>query len=432
MWGSKKKAEDTDDMKQEWIVTGDENNRLPNPETNPVKILASPNGISMRAMTNQDDPTACIQRVMLPKTMKVLPWHTFFVLAFAIACSAIFYITLFTRMGFGYFIFDLISDYVEEWTDEIATGLGIAAFLFYVIDCYYWGSSIGGLVRRAWIMAMLVVFVIVILTQAAAHPYAPISLYMILTPIWMFTIKNIFYPDIKAKNFIVWLSGPLLFVGTQVFVVWLVWTTLNDHENEWDNDNPVVDIHFILWSGPFLVSLGLGFLSFFSTFMRGAGSVEAEALNFAKIWVFLLFGLWVSASLSGAGAGVSTTLTVLTLSSFAASAVFLAKSFSKIEQDTFLQEMWNNIIEKYGQYMDVARGLLVLLCSPLYSVYFFVSFLKQQLRNLACLKYERPANDTKSVRHIEGKGWVTLEARRLVREYRSWDRTSVLTYTIYW
>jgi len=140
----------------------------------------------------------------------------------------------------------------------------------------------------------------------------------------------------------------------------------------------------------------------------------------------------VSLTIRSRVSGVSTTLAVLTLSSFAASAVFLAKSFSKIEQDAYLQQVWNKIIEKHGHYMDVARGLLVLSCSPIYLAYFCTSFVKQQLRNIACLKYKRPANDSKSVRNIEGKGWVTLEARRLIREYRSWDRTAVLTYAIYW
>ena len=124
----------------------------------------------------------------------------------------------FQRIGFGEVTFYLISTYVEEFTDEIGTGLGIAAFVFYVSDCYYWDSSIGMLVRRIWIMSLLCVLVILILTQAAAHPYAPISLYVMLTPLWMFTIKNVCYPDVKAKNFICWLSGPLLFIGGLVFL----------------------------------------------------------------------------------------------------------------------------------------------------------------------------------------------------------------------
>ena len=79
--------EGSNDMKEEWIVRED-TNPLPNPDAKSVKIIARNNAISMRAVDNDaEDPTAMIQRVILPKTMKVLPWHTFFILSLAIACS---------------------------------------------------------------------------------------------------------------------------------------------------------------------------------------------------------------------------------------------------------------------------------------------------------------------------------------------------------
>merc|ERR1712038_1493114 len=160
------------------------------------------------------------------------------------------------------------------------------------------------------------------------------------------------------------------------------------------------------------------------------GSIETEALNFAKIWLFLLFAMWVSASLAGAGAGVSTTLAALTLSSFVASSVFLAYSFSRIEHEERLEQLWHNFIEKYGVYMDVARGLLVATCTPVFACYIFASFLTQQLRNISTfckLHYGKPEDDSMSLRSIGGRGWVTIEARRVVKEINSWDRVAVYT-----
>ena len=100
--------------------------------------------------------------------------------------------------------------------------------------------------------------------------------------------------------------------------------------------------------------------------------------------LFLLFALWVSASLAGAGGGISTTLAVLTLSSFAASAIFLANSFTRVEQEEHLGHLWSSLIEKYGHYMDLVRGLLVVACLPLFCVYliFFSCELVIYIRSL--------------------------------------------------
>jgi hypothetical protein len=87
-------------------------------------------------------------------------------------------------------------------------------------------------------------------------------------------------------------------------------------------------------------------------------------------------------------------------------------------------------MEKYGSWLDCIKGLLIVTCTPVAFIYVAISFLIQQLRNIAC--YNRPGNDTASLRHIGGVGWVTIEARRLIREVKSWDRAKVFTYAIYW
>jgi len=385
--------------------------------------------------------------------------------------------------------FYYLSNHIEEYA--YAFGIGLAGFTFflYLSDCYYWDSPCGVAAKRIFIIGILIGLGLLLLTLSGRHPYGPISLYVVLTPMWMFAIKLIFYKKIRTKKYICWLSGPFLFVSTIVFIAWAAWA-LSDNSHEWnaitelvdaiesgckpnfedrefcrlERENDVdacfsvniteasltfpdgcpqicTDIYddclntFILWVGPFLVSLGLCFLSFFSSFLRASGSIETEALNFAKIWLFLLFAMWVSASLAGAGAGVSTTLAALTLSSFVGSSVFLAYSFSRIEHEERLEQLWHNFIEKYGVYMDLARGLLVATCTPVFACYLFASFLTQQLRNISTfcrLHYGKPEDDSMSLRSIGGRGWVTVEARRVVKEINSWDRVSVYTYAIYW
>ena len=107
----------------------------------------------------------------------------------------------------------------------------------------------------------------------------------------------------------------------------------------------------------FLVSLGLLFLSFFASFLRETGTVDQEAIRFTKMWFFLLFALWIASSLAGAGAGVSVTLAVLTLSAFVASAILIALSFNHVEREEKVTQLWMNLIKKYDQYLNIARGL---------------------------------------------------------------------------
>jgi len=311
---------------------------------------------------------------------------------------------------------------------------------------------------------------------------------MVITPIWVVSVKKAFYRDLPMRTFVPWLSGPLFFNAIVILAYWITWTwwdpsnkwiplnRLNDAEvsgctpnlekypecrgnmenevcftienNEWPvwTDDCTSDCQkvwdtcfnqFIVWVGPFLVVLGQLFLSFFATFLRTSGTVEQEAIKFAKIWFFLLFAMWISASLAGAGAGLSTTLAALTLSSFIASAIFIANSFSSIEREEQTQELWRKIVDNYGHHFDIAKGLLVVTCLPVAVVYFSVSVLVESIRKMRRKCFEK--KDTvegdsvdSEESDIPGAHLLTSEARGLIVEMRSWNLAVVYTYAIYW
>lgn len=343
--------------------------------------------------------------------------------------------------------------------------------------------------------AMLVCFI------STTLPYGPISMYMVLTPMWLVLCKHIFYPKRGMRTYVPWLSGPLFFNALVIMAIWLYWTFVTashewtettriadaqisgcipdlttysechkedspgkgtttrglpisftrndvcfqiDPKNpkipEWNDECPenCMKVYdncsnmFIVWVGPFLVSLGLLFLSFFATFLKATGTIEQEALKFAKLWFFLLFAMWIASSLAGAGAGVSVTLAALTLSAFIASAILLASSFTHVERSERVKEVWNNLLEKYESHLNIAKGLLVVTTTPVFCVYLAVSFLVQFIRNinLPCSKDAKP--NTESLRDVVGEGYVSVEARRLIREIKSWDLVDVYTYAVYW
>ena len=395
------------------------------------------------------------------------------------------YVAFFTKLGYGLVTYYYLSENVQGYAPYLGLSLAIGAFLLYLFDCYYWTSEIGVFFRKLFVGLIVLGTAVLTLFISGDYPYGPISLFIVLVAIWLVMVGKVIYKDVNPKVYVSWLSGPLFFNAIVIFAAWLTWTFL-DEKNEWSLvislaeaeasgcepnyddysdldctdgnggvcftadvesntltfadgcDEMCTEVYsgcyntFIIWVGPFLVSVGLVFLSFFATFLRSESSPEKESTKFAQIWMFLLFGMWVGASLAGAGAGVSTTLAALTLASFIAVAIFLAISYEQVERREQLKNIGDQLVEKYGNHFDIFRGLLIVTCTPVFLVYFFISFVIQRIRSINFFAYSRPDDNTQSMRNIGGTGWFTVEARRLVREFQSWNRTKVLTYAVYW
>jgi len=437
--------------------------------------VVSPVAVAVKAVTES----------FLPKIQKV-PWIHFFILCFFIAIPAVGYILLFTKMGYGLTTFYYLSKYYEQHSFELGGSLAGFAFLLYLLDCYYWQSKLGRFMRMLSVAIIVIGVAVLVCFISATHPYGPISIYVVLMPLWLVLIRRVFYRHISMRTFVPWLSGPLFLNSVLVLAAWITWTWW-DPDNKWILANRLADAEvsgcrpdlvtypicenkditsdnevcfsiennqlpvwtfdcprtcikvwdtcfnqFIVWVGPFLVSLGLFFLCFFATFLRSGGTVQQEAVKFAKIWGFLLFTMWISASLAGAGAGLSTTLAALTLSSFVASAVLLAASFNAAEREEQLMTLWQKLLDNYGTYLDVAKGLVVVTCLPVAVVYLSVSFLVQCIRRmkLQCSRQTDDNDDTED--GAIGASLLTIEARNLVKEFRSWNLATVYTYAVYW
>lgn len=189
---------------------------------------------------------------------------------------------------------------------------------------------------------------------------------------------------------------------------------------------------FIIWIGPFLASVGLLCLSFIASFLRGEGSPEIEAKRFAKVFVLLLFSMWVGVSLSGAGSGATPTISALIASLFIAAGIIINIAFNSEEKRERMDTISQQIMEKYGGLMNIFRGLLVVTCTPIFAIYLFISFIIQRIRSFAFHCYSTPPDNTSSLRNIIGVGWLTIEGRRILRTIQSWETTKVFTCAIYW
>eukprot|EP00586_Coscinodiscus_wailesii_P006060 CAMPEP_0172489586 /NCGR_PEP_ID=MMETSP1066-20121228/19690_1 /TAXON_ID=671091 /ORGANISM="Coscinodiscus wailesii, Strain CCMP2513" /LENGTH=739 /DNA_ID=CAMNT_0013257559 /DNA_START=289 /DNA_END=2505 /DNA_ORIENTATION=- len=415
-----------------------------------------------------------LSKVYFPK-VEPLPWLTFFELALVASIPAIAYILFFTKMGFGLTTFYYLSRGYQHIAPTLATGITGLFLLLYISDFSYWGtkSEIG---RDCYILswlAILVGVVVLVLVITQDFPYGPICLLAVLTPIMLTLVKLFSFPNQPTKVYVAWLSGPLFFISVLTGLGWVLWTYLGK-ENEWGDVNRVSDSErvgcepdfnaypecknsdgklcvvvengvatfpdgcsescvniydsclntFIVWVGPLLVCALYFFLSFFCTFLR-QDTPEAEVVNFGKLWVFLLFAMWCTASLIGAGDGVTSAMAAFTLTSFVGSFVFLAASFSRDQQKDKIEEVWGKLVEKYGSYLDVAKGLIVVTCSPVFLVYIVMSFMNQMVRKIGC-----PC--TKNLQADDLGAWVTRRTRKQINGFRTWDHGKVFTYAIYW
>jgi hypothetical protein len=144
--------------------------------------------------------------------------------------------------------------------------------------------------------------------------------------------------------------------------------------------------------------------------------------------MFVLTVIWASASLSGAGAGVSTSLMSITAASLLGSAVFISASYSHDELKHNRKAVLARIHAKYGDSLDVVRGLFVVTCSPIVAAYFILSALNQSVRKLGISPSPSCEMDV-SDRH---SGVITVIAKKQLIQMRSWDRVKVFTYAIYW
>jgi hypothetical protein len=386
-------------------------------------------------------------------------------------------------MGVGSTTFYFLSTNYKQYASDIAYSLAIVLFLLYISDSSEWSSKCGSITRNISYTIFTLGIVLLVFFVSSDYPYGPVCVYAVFIPLWLILNKMVLLPKLDVRIFIGWLSGPFLLTAFFVMISWVTWVFL-DVENRWtditrlhaaeesacvpnfedldhcratpDSDDVcfTVDINedkilydegcaesctqvyddclnsFILWVGPMLVAATLFFLSFMCTFMRAES--ENGVATFGKIWLFLLFIMWVSASLAGAGRGVTPALAALTLAGFVGTTVFFAVSFSREDRKAKRKIVWSKVTADYGGWLDVFRGLVVLTCTPVILVYFAFSVVNQAVRKMR-LPFSMPISDSPGPNGIiESEDFVTKKTRKHIDVFKSWDRVKVSTNAIYW
>ncbi|KAL3934118.1 MAG: hypothetical protein SGBAC_010090 [Bacillariaceae sp.] len=392
-------------------------------------------------------------------------------------------------MGFGEVCFSYLAERYGNYAGIVGAGTGAFVLVLYLLDSSNWKSNIGKQLAMACWSIAIAGTIVLILILADKFPHGPMAFFAAVTPMWLVALKGAFFPNLTTRTYISWLSGPLYFISLLTGALWVGWTFLED-ENEWNNvtrftyaddygclpdltefpeceskmypgevcvtysegifqydtwtgldaSATTADAHcphscsriyhnclntFILWIGPFMASLILLFLSFFTTFLK-TDIGEKDMINFGKLWLVLLFAVWVASSLAGVAVGLASALTALTLASFVGSAIFVSASVGYSEQKVYATSLRDRMLEKYGSFLDIMKGLAVAMLSPIFFMYLGLDIVNQAVRKIGfkCSKQFKTEDEKSDI--------FTRKARRQIKNILSWERSTVLTYAIYW
>mmetsp|Transcript_26650 Transcript_26650/g.38076 ORF Transcript_26650/g.38076 Transcript_26650/m.38076 type:complete len:1055 (-) Transcript_26650:72-3236(-) len=431
------------------------------------------------ATTSTDKCTSILKSFLciFPK-VEPLPWKTFTFLFLWCIIPPLCYILFFTQMGLGEHIYYAISDRFGEYSYSLALALLASMLGLYMFDAECWSGKLALIFLD--LSTMIIVLGVVLLTLCIADqfPYGMVCLFAIFQPLWLLAVKLIFYAKVDTRAYVSWLSGPLFLTSLCTGAAWMVWVFSNP-ENQWNLlvrmelaersacmpnfeeypdcrlggmnstqeetcfsiENGVLEFPegcdqsctgvyndctngFILWVGPVLVGMTMFFLSFFCTFLRTEGTKEKDIFNFGKVWLFILFAIWVTTSLSGMASGVTSALAALTLASFVASAVFIVVSFDRDARKDNTAAVFKRLQDKYGENLDFARGLFVATCAPIVLIYFCFSITNQLIRKTRIFPCSHPVGDSNDI--------FTTRTRRQIDQMKTWDRVRVYTIAVYW
>jgi len=392
----------------------------------------------------------------------------------------------FSAMGFGLPTYR----FLRNNSDFGSAGMGLAFFIgccLYLLDAEYWSGEYD---RHFWTRAAVfqrwkplnklrkiacgtigVLFVQGLLFRVNQYQYGPLCLFLMLMLGYITAIKRfVFGKEFAVRQYVGTLPAPLLLVSAWVFVWWVLWTNHGDPkpingiwsptvESEYASWSVETKIHyaerigceesddvvdngdggsdlkdpyplclsaFLLWGTPCAVAFSLAAIAMVCYVLDPKDSHGAPKM-LGQFLLLLLFGLWVTASISGAGSVITEALGAFILAGMCCVCGFVVythglEMFKHPDEQPFMKKM----TEKYGSWFDVMRGLLIVTCLPLIGAFFTLSFVNQAIRKCPCIPITKKLDETD--RHLT----FTKLGSSLWCAMLTWKWTQVLTYALYW
>ena len=100
-------------------------------------------------------------------------------------------------------------------------------FTLYLLDADSWTSKIGSAVRNLGFIVVALSAVVFFISGALANPEKLVLLYTVGIPAWFITTKHFFYRKVVFRDYVSWLTGPLLVAGIACIMYWGFWISLH-------------------------------------------------------------------------------------------------------------------------------------------------------------------------------------------------------------
>jgi len=404
--------------------------------------------------------------------MKRLSWSLFMAVLAICAVPPAVAVLCFSSIGWGIEVYRftkktevIISVYIN-----LALLIG---FTLFILDSHLWKTKKQIYAKRLAYSIMLFLLALSVAFSAGKHPYGPICMHAVGTPVWLYMSKHIL---LKApfKDFVSWLPGPLFLLSVTLFMYWIGWTLggkskVEDGDagpgNQWSEEvrnryaqqiicPPNFEEYpeceglyipetnswkmgtvptgrcalvydscldpFMIWSMPLFVSLYMFFLSHMSVYVR-IDELDAAPQGFQRLVILLVFGLWCAASLSASNAAVTNAfIAFLLFCGLSTAVVFIFVHSRKSAEERLLTPFLTNMKKYFQLYGDWVRGFAVLLCIPVAFFYACLSFLTQLVRKSGLNKFVPPLPEE------DRRIWLTRTCLNQFQEVWKWRWTSVL------
>jgi len=402
--------------------------------------------------------------------MKRLSWSLFMAVLALCAVPPAVAILCFSSIGWGLEIYRATKK--TEYIISVYVNFAVLiAFLLFVFDSHMWKTPRQILFKRFSYSTILFLFALSVIFSAGKHPYGPICMHALGTPIWLMISKHVL---LKApfKDFVTWLPGPLFLLSVTLFIYWIAWalegkSKVEDGDsgpgNEWsidvrnryaqqiycapnfeeyphceslyDKDTNTWDIDlsvtctevydtcldaFMIWSMPLFVALYLFFLSHMCVYIK-IDELDAAPQGFQRLVVLLVFGLWCAASMSASNAAVTNAfIAFLLFCGLSTAVIFIFVHSRKSAEARLLTPFLSSMSKYFKKYGDWVRGFAILLCIPIGLFYALLSFITQCVRKSGL-------NILISPLAVEDEAlWLTRTCHNQFEEVKKWRWTSVL------
>jgi hypothetical protein len=342
------------------------------------------------------------------------------ILTVVISLPVALFLLAFSAIGYGVQVYKFLSTNSIVGTVFIGTAL-VGALMGYLLDCEYWEGRLAH-VRTLGIIVTLSLFIAGITFHIETYSYGPVCFFLLFMVGYLAQAQRLTFPSEATRQYLGKLPPPLIIVASATLLYWMLWTN-GAHTSEtaaidthfaWeqrtknyyarkmgchrepvdvddDNDKKQASMDeysscfyaFILWSAPATVAFTLAVFAVVA-YMLDADDQHVAPKMIGQLIAVMLFGMWCSASISGAGSLMTEAVFAFILAGFVGVVAFTVYSYG-LEQfkEPSKQPFVLKMKEKYGGMADPLRGLAIVTSTPVIAMFFALSAVKQAIRKTA-------------------------------------------------